>query len=917
MADKETKKHILTYLKERTLQADWKRPEDFSAPVIAEKLGISRTVVSQYLNEALAEHKVIKVNTRPVYFLWRGVLEESTPGVLLEDIYPSMEDLIQVMSHKTYTSVYSKLIGSGGSLSYNVEQCKAAITYPGNGLPILLLGATGTGKSYLAQLTYEYAVEKGIIEKDKQFVSVNCAEYANNPELFLTNIFGYRKGAYTGADKDRKGLIALADGGLLFLDEVHALSSECQEKLFHFMDKGLYHMVGDNEKWYSSKTHIIMATTENPEVVLLKTLLRRIPIITRISSLVERPLQEKKELLYTLLKQEAKKLGRNIEISNVAYQCILDYKFEGNVGQLVNCIRAFIANAYLDNGTEKENALKVYIHHLPDYILKSNAVHLMEMDEQNMVTLEEIKKELRSEKKLFTFNRDLLQQFQRVIDNGGDMEEFLLIGKIRLEQYMDDLCLEKVGDDNPRDALYLEIVKGVCETVGRKLGITFSNQDILNIGRMICDYIQNGSYCESLIKKYNKTIIAAQEVFQKRDIIQNSRVGIELINDIMGSLGRTLNSLGILDLYIAASCTSQINTRQAIGIVIARGYSTASSLAGNINHILEDHVYEAIDLPSEVSDEVIAQKISEYLTNRRGVKDVILLTDTGDLGNIYERLDNVNNINIGLISEVTVKLAVSIGKAIKKGIPVKNIMEEYSDYVTRHESIYLNYRKKQTAILSVCATGIGTAEKISDLLGRSLSPNVDISVIPYNYESLVNAGKNSPVFDKYHVVFIIGTHDPKVEGYKFIALEDVIEENNISEINALLSTILSQEEVYKFNHNLIKNFSLTNVVGHLTVLNPEKVIDFTENIIKQLQLRTGTALKNKTMVGLYIHICCLIERLITERYAVNYKNLEQFIKENQDFILIVKECFKEMEKYYSVSIPISEIAYLYEYIYRL
>ncbi|MDZ7543764.1 AAA family ATPase, partial [Clostridium perfringens] len=135
--------------------------------------------------------------------------------------------------------------GYKGSLKYVVEQCKSAIAYPPDGLPILFYGPTGTGKSYMANLMYEYAVNTRKVSSDKKFVTVNCSEYANNPELLTANLFGAKKGAYTGADKDTVGLIKAADGGILFLDEVHCLKPECQEKLFLFMDKGIYHMVGD------------------------------------------------------------------------------------------------------------------------------------------------------------------------------------------------------------------------------------------------------------------------------------------------------------------------------------------------------------------------------------------------------------------------------------------------------------------------------------------------------------------------------------------------------------------------------------------------------------------------------------------------------------------------------------------------
>ena len=78
---------------------------------------------------------------------------------------------------------------------------------------------------------------------------MNCSEYANNPELLTANLFGHVKGAFTGAEKDNEGLIALADNGVLFLDEVHELKAECQEKLFQFMDKGIYHKVANYIKF--------------------------------------------------------------------------------------------------------------------------------------------------------------------------------------------------------------------------------------------------------------------------------------------------------------------------------------------------------------------------------------------------------------------------------------------------------------------------------------------------------------------------------------------------------------------------------------------------------------------------------------------------------------------------------------------
>ena len=74
------------------------------------------------------------------------------------------------------------------------------------------------------------------------------------------------------------------------------------------MDKGIYHMVGDNETWYESKVRLVFATTENPQEVLLKTLLRRIAIISTIPSLEERHIEERKALIYHIFKSESNRI---------------------------------------------------------------------------------------------------------------------------------------------------------------------------------------------------------------------------------------------------------------------------------------------------------------------------------------------------------------------------------------------------------------------------------------------------------------------------------------------------------------------------------------------------------------------------------------------------------------------------------
>lgn len=97
-----------------------------------------------------------------------------------------------------------------------------------------------------AECMYHFAVDSKTLPENAPFVAFNCADYAQNPQLLFGHIFGVKKGAYTGAENDTPGLISEADGGVLFLDEIHRLPPEGQEMLFTFIDKGIYRPLGES-----------------------------------------------------------------------------------------------------------------------------------------------------------------------------------------------------------------------------------------------------------------------------------------------------------------------------------------------------------------------------------------------------------------------------------------------------------------------------------------------------------------------------------------------------------------------------------------------------------------------------------------------------------------------------------------------
>ena len=172
---------------EKDLHWQEERLEPLTSSFLSAQFACSRNLISHYMSEFQQKGLVIKTNTRPVYFFWRKSLENRFGVILKAELYETLEDLKNILAKKQQHAFHN-LIGANDSLSYVVEQCKAAISYPEHGLPILLQGPTGTGKSLIAQLMYQYGVEMEILSKDSRFMTMNCSEYANNPAVSYTHL---------------------------------------------------------------------------------------------------------------------------------------------------------------------------------------------------------------------------------------------------------------------------------------------------------------------------------------------------------------------------------------------------------------------------------------------------------------------------------------------------------------------------------------------------------------------------------------------------------------------------------------------------------------------------------------------------------------------------------------------------------
>jgi len=204
--------------------------------------------------------------------------------------------------------------------------------------PVLITGESGTGKELAARAIHY----RGLLSK-RPFVAVDCGSLV--PTLIESELFGYEKGAFTGAMRSKEGLFQTANGGTIFLDEIGELSPELQAKLLRVLQEKEVRPVGSNQK-FKVDVRVIAATNRDLEAAqkegtFRKDLYFRLNVVT----LNLPPLRERRSdvapLVHYFLDRFAP--GKTITISPAAMEAMFQYDWPGNVRELENCIERAVA----------------------------------------------------------------------------------------------------------------------------------------------------------------------------------------------------------------------------------------------------------------------------------------------------------------------------------------------------------------------------------------------------------------------------------------------------------------------------------------------------------------------------------------------------------------------------------------------
>jgi len=899
--------------------------EGISAAEIAEELDSNRANISRYLNKLYRSDRLAKIQGRPVLYKLKESNEEQKINKKTSRKHYSLKDNV-----KEENSKLDDIIGAKGSLKNQIQQAKAAILYPPNGLHTLLLGETGVGKSMFANLMHGFAVDSKMLDQNAPFVQFNCADYSDNPQLLISQIFGVKKGAYTGANKDRDGLLKKADQGVLFLDEVHRLPPQGQEMLFTFIDNGHFRPLGESEKKLSAQVQIIAATTEEPDSFLLNTFVRRIPMVIKLPSLKNRSLKERFRLVESFLKEESKNIGKSIYVDRNSLVSFLLYDCPNNIGQLASDIQLASAKSFLNFKTSDNKYILISQEDIPDHVQKGilNLHHKRSKVENLFKDQNEVLEFSDSEQnKIVNINSNpdpeepkLGRLFYDVIEDklnslrqeNMDEAKIQKILNIDIEshfkKHLESLpdIINKSDINKIVEKEIVEITEDILQLSGRKLQRKFDKKIFLALALHLQKSIERIKAGEKIYHPELNNI--------RINHFQEFMTAIEAASliDKKFQIETPLDEIGYISMFLIKN-PYQINDKRKSKVavyILMHGNSTATSMADVANKLLGEEFAIGIDMPLEMEAQKFFEHSSEKIKKEAPNRDILLLVDMGSLTGFADMMELENKRKIKIIDMVSTPIVIDV---CRKAILGQSIEEIYSSCLN-----YAVQKRKQSAgestnskseieikadnfenlIITACFTGEGASSKLKEIIEEQFSRE-NIKIISLNiidYDQFIKKIKRYQ--KQYNLLAVVSTVDIKKADIPFIPAVEVLSGKAFEKLNTKLNDL--------DKYNKIKS----SLSEHLDKVNSSKIVSECKNIINSIIKESKLIIDSDVKIGILLHMVFLIEKLLKGENDNSFKGLEAYQVENKSFMHKIAEKLFFLEREYAVKISDDEIAYI-------
>lgn len=894
-----------------------KKNKDFkgiTTNYIADTLNLMRPNVSAILNKLHKEGKIIKIIGRPVLYSIPEINEKSIEGIKGK-------------------STFGNLIGSEDTLKKSIQQAKAAILYPPKGLHTLLLGPTGVGKTMFAEIMYRFAIENNVLDIKAPFIEFNCADYSNNPQLLLSQLFGYKKGAYTGAENSYVGIVEKADGGILFLDEIHRLPPEGQELLFYLIDKGQFSPMGDASVKKHVDVLIICATTEEKDSALLQTFSRRIPMTINIPALRDRSINERFEFLSEFFKEESNRVHREIVVKADVLKSLLSYNCPGNVGQLKSDIKLICANAFIDYISKPSKKIQVEIIHLPEHVKKGmlyQKEYKKELDE--LINSKSISFSNRgigsSGKEIEDFHEEnfygkIEKRLSELDKDSYNEEDIKLIMKYEIENHFKSY-LDKFQDNNVEISKVvskevIDLVEVLLKEASEKLKKVFSTKIFYGLCLHIestIERLRSGKIIVNHnVKEISEKYLDEYEICKSFSLVLEKELSIKIPSD----------EVAYMTMFLSADkIEEERKGKEPVVIIAMHGRSTATSMAEVVNRLLSIDTVLAYDMSLDKSSQICYEELKTLVVEKNSGSGVILLVDMGSLSMFGELISNETGIKIRTVELVTTVMALEIARRAE----TERSIDDICDSVSESMSMSLNYGSKlfnkgtsgkENVIVTVCTTGEGSAMKIKALIEDNIDlEDKNIEIIPMAISERDEMNKRiSKILKKKKIVAIVGSIDPKIHSIPFISLTELVIFNKYDKIRNIINTAEATRNKVSKEYELVQNQVFDAIKEDLEILDIEVYKKYFNVFLENIRERLNIDFDLDMFVALTFHTACAISGIIRNNKRKACKSKNNLKSKYQKDMDIIKESLSSIEKAYSINIDEDEICFILMLIKRL
>jgi len=906
-----------------------RRHMGFSAEEVAEQAVVDRTNASRDLNLLAQEGVIDRFPGRPVLFASKTFVEKNRATASLIDmpthnqtharaattsiISPTSSTQATQKSTTIAASIsvgsvvtsFDTLIGNNEGLKVAIQQAKAAILYPPRGLHTLLHGPSGVGKTTLARLMHAFALEQHTLALDAPFISFNCADYAGNPQLLMAHLFGVMRGAYTGAEHDREGLVEQAHRGILFLDEVHRLPAEGQEMLFYLMDRERFRRMGDVRERQASLL-LLAATTENPTTSLLPTFRRRIPMMITLPGLQERTMLERYELIRAFFTTECSSIGVYITVAPQVLRALLLYDCVGNIGQLRTDVQLICARAYLDYRTKNLSELNVSIDILPEHVrhgLLRTAemhraleplLHILDATHSFTPTGLSLGSIPESAHDLYhTISSDLT-----TLRNGGLSEQEInqllhLDIQDYFQRFADTVNITNFEQQETVSHLINERIAAISQTIihyaEEQLERTFPEKLSLVLTLHLMSALEHAAQGHHLV-------MPALQAMRHTYPIEYEVARIALLR-LRSLLGVSLpeSETDVLTVLLANADTLLSSEESTVSIIVAaHGRGVAQGLAELANTLVGVNSVSFVELTLEQSpEEIVAQVAQSVLLADQG-SGVLLLVDFTSLLSVGELVTQRTGTQVRTLADVSTPLVV---EAVRRGQRAKHITLDQLAASLTHMTAEASQPSSTThassemetthvppqfsrVILSVCLTGFGSATKLAELMEERLPDlhrqSVEIICMDINLSGKTEEEVQRLVGNR-EVVAIVGTINPHLENYPFLSLTELLFGDGVARLRTLLGSTLINPAllqratlpkvatpIFTQRTDLIREITST-LSQRLLFLNPTRAVPLIERMIELIEVEVGETFEIEVLAGFILHIACVLERGVQQK----------------------------------------------------